>query len=816
MKAFLFTLFAFCLSHSFLCAQTGFKGRILDESGKALSMADIYIDDLNKGLSSNQDGYFELELENGNYLLRISSLGYETKTIQLIVNDDMHDLGDILLLEAHQLMDEVVISGSRKMEKITESPVALNLITSVQMENIVGSPEELFALQKGVDFTRHGNFWGSISIRGFNSAFNQKMLILDDNRIAHTRIRTPVGPLSAFVKEDIERVEIVLGPSSALYGPNSLNGLFNTISKSPFKYPGTVIVLGAGSQNLLTARFRHAYKVNEKWAYKVTGEYISGEENKFTDSVYIPTATPGVLEGKEEIGINRDVNFLKGLAAVFYKPTKDSEIGLNYAINLSNSMNSGRNNLYDWNKSSLQATYKSPHWFGQFYKTWIILGKSRNTSTRTSNYYALIAQGQTEEAAFENSISGPRPTAIEEDTYRLNGEVQYNNQWGNLNLVAGYQYQKEEATSNHTYLLDQDGPIITRQNGVYGQLMYDLNNTGVKFIFAARGDDNSLFGFNFLPKAGVTYTKNNGTWRLTYGKGITAPTLINTHMNLAGGINLGNSDGFTLSDGSKIDPIVPETIKTLEAGYKSVLFAGKLFMDLDAYYNYSENFIGPYMNIVPQGTSGGAVVTHRGSRPITDFTQGLSPGVLDPGAVIYTNINFGEVRTYGFDIGLNYYFSNNYNLTVNYSYFDYDLDRNNLKNDGNFDGKVTDNDLSINTPKNKISTAFNARFNKFYGTLFARWVQEYDFFSGRNVAAATNPENIYNGSPVIEGQRVGTQWNYGPLGGFFLSINGNYQFTRMFNVGIYVNNILGTGNYEFVPTAPTETTFGIELKLSIL
>jgi iron complex outermembrane receptor protein len=94
-------------------------------------------------------------------------------------------------------------------------------------------------------------------------------------------------------------------------------------------------------------------------------------------------------------------------------------------------------------------------------------------------------------------------------------------------------------------------------------------------------------------------------------------------------------------------------------------------------------------------------------------------------------------------------------------------------------------------------------------------VQEYDFFSGRNVAAKTNPENIYNGSPVIENQRVGTQWNYGPLGGFYLSVNGNYQFTRMFNVGIYVNNILGTGNYEFVPTAPTETTFGIELKLKL-
>jgi iron complex outermembrane receptor protein len=128
---------------------------------------------------------------------------------------------------------------------------------------------------------------------------------------------------------------------------------------------------------------------------------------------------------------------------------------------------------------------------------------------------------------------------------------------------------------------------------------------------------------------------------------------------------------------------------------------------------------------------------------------------------------------------------------------------------------VTDNDLSINSPKNKISSAFNARYNKFYGTVFARWVQEYDFFSGRNVAAATNPENKYNGSPVIENQRVGTQWNYGPLGGFYLSLNGNYQITKMFNIGLFINNLIGEDNFEFVAVAPTETTFGVELKLAL-
>lgn len=804
MKSILFLTFILLATENKALGQTGIKGRIIDNQNQEIPYATVFVEAQQKGTTSNTDGNFEITLKNGTYELKISSVGFVTRKIDVTINDKLEDLGNIRLDFANQIVDEVVVSASKNPEKITESPATINLITSTQLEKFAGSPEELFALQKGQDFTRKGNFWSSISIRGFNSAFNQKILVLDDNRIANLRIRTPVGPFSAFVKEDIERVEIVLGPSSALYGPNSLNALFNTISKSPFTYPGTTIVVGTGSYNLLNARFRHANAINKKWAYKITSEYLTGKEPDFTDSVYVPL----VYAGRPEIGLEKDVTFFKLLTAAFYKPTERSEIGVNYSLNLSTSMDNARNNLKNWNNSALQFTYKSRHWFGQFYKTWIILGQALASRSRALNYYGLLALGQSEEEAFENSLNGPRRTITEEDSYRHNAEIQYNNNWKNLNLVVGTQYQKEHAFSNHTFLIDDIGPIILYQYGVYGQVIYDLNETGLKFIFASRADYHNLFGFNYLPKAGITYTKNNGTWRLTYGKGYLVPTLINTYQNFAGGTILGNAEGFTLSDFSKIAPLKPETIKTLEAGYKNIFFNRKLFLDTDVYYNWSENMISPIINIVPNGTKDGPVVTHRGDRPITDFTQGPKPG-----STIYTNVNFGWVQTYGFDVGINYYFSDHYNITLNYSYFDYYFDKNDLRNEA--DGKVTDNDLSINTPKNKISSAINVIYRKFYGTLYARWIQKYDFFSGRNIAAKTNPDNLYNVWPVIENKRVFDSFNYGPLGGFYLSANANYQFTKILNMGLYANNLLGKGNHEFVATAPVETTFGVELKLTI-
>ncbi len=797
MKSLSFLLLLSLLSQNIMYGQTGLKGHVLDERGLPLQDVNVFIKNPDKGTSTNSEGYFFIELENGSYTVLISSLGYKTQTIGFSIEREVKDLKKIYLVSSPQTLDEVVVSGSRTLEKITESPASIDLISGSEFENFRGSPEELFALQKGVDFARIGNFLGSISIRGFNSAFNQKMLLLDDNRIANIRIRTPVGPMSPFVKEDIERVEIVLGPSSALYGPNCLNGLFYTVSKSPFDYPGTDVVLGAGSNELLNARIRHARKINNKWAYKVTFEYLSGAEEDFSDSIYLLNDPIG----KAEVGLDRNVLFLKGVAAAYYKPTEKSEIGINYSFNNNNSISGGsRNNLTDWYNAALQVTYKSPRWFAQFYKTWIKLGQGVNTLPRTSNYYFLLAKGQSEKEAFNNSLNDPRAASFEDDSYRLNGEIQYNNNWGNWNVVAGTQYQKEVATSNNTLFIAE--PIRLNLIGVYGQVMYTINGTGIKLLATARGDDHSLFGFNFLPKTGVTYTKNQSTWRLTYGEGYSTPTLINTYVKAAGGTTLGNSDGFTLSDGSNVPPIKPETLKTLEAGFKSIFYNRKLFLDIDAYYNWADNMISPLTNIAPQGTNGGPVVTHRGDRPITDFGA-------PSGASILTNINYGKANTYGVDVGLNYYFTEKYSITLNYSFFNSDVNKDSIMNSS---------DIAINTPMHKISSAFNVRHKKFYGSLFARWVQEYDFFSGRSVAAATNPANIYNGSPVVEGQRVGkmlASWNYGPLGGFYLSFNGNYQLTKMFNIGAYVNNIVGRGNYEFVASPPTETTLGIEIKVSL-
>jgi iron complex outermembrane receptor protein len=278
--------------------------------------------------------------------------------------------------------------------------------------------------------------------------------------------------------------------------------------------------------------------------------------------------------------------------------------------------------------------------------------------------------------------------------------------------------------------------------------------------------------------------------------------------NIFGGVVLGNGEGFTLSDGTNIPKLEVETIQTLEAGYKGVLAERKLFLDFNAYYNFSENFLSPLINIATLGRR----VTQRGDVAMSE----VIPGTPATGAtVVLTYVNFGKVNTYGFDLGATYYLSNNISIAANYSFFDFDLDKKDLTNDANRNGVVTDDDLPINTPKHKGSVALNLSQAKYFGSVFVRWVDEYDFFSGINIAAKTNTSLIIGGDPVIEGRRVGRDFNEGPLGGFVnVDLGAGYRINPNVSIAGHVSNLFDTEVREFVASPSIGRLFSAELKLN--
>ncbi|MGH7450689.1 MAG: TonB-dependent receptor [bacterium] len=808
-------------------AQNGsINGTVKDkDTGAGLPGANVSIAGTSMGAATNANGNYTIaNVPAGNHKLKVTFIGYREWTTEVNVVAGGAANADFTLEESSVLGDAVVVSASRRAEKLTEAPATMAVITARGIDEFPAfNPGELAARQKGVDYVRSGVLGAGLNIRGFNSAFNAKNLQMNDARLS-TLVATslPFGALSTTVKEDIERVELILGPAAALYGPNAHNGLVNTLTKDPRTSEGTTVALDGGNQSVFSGRFRHANVVSEKFAYKVSGEYSRGEEYTFIDSVY--------FGGRPfpELNLDRDFDSIRGEGSLYYTLKPGTDLVLATGGSNSNNLgvtNAGRNQIVDWRIFYLQARFVSPRLFVQFYPTWSKTEDTFALNQRTQNYRtyvtALLPDGTrrfSDAEAVSRSLHTQwsatlghinREANFKDNSRRLNAEAQYNNTWAGFTVIGGAQFQRDIADSKNTYLFDQKGVINLDQVGVYGQIEKPFGESGFKATVAGRLDDHELYGSNFIPKGGLLFSKPSGTWRVTYGKGIASPSILNLSANIFGGLLLGNGEGFTLSDNTQIPALEVETIQTIEAGYKGILGGRKLYLDVNGYYNFSENFLSPAINIATSGRT----VTKRGNLTI----QEVVPGTPANGSgFVLTYLNFGKVKTFGVDLGVSYYLSDNVNVALNYSFFDFSLDKSDLKNDGNKNGKVDANDLSLNTPKHKGSVALNLSQAKYFGSVFARWVDEYDFFSGINLAAKTNTSLIYGGEPVIEGRRVGRDFNEGPLGGFVnVDLSAGYRLSPNISIAGHVTNLFDNEEVrEFVASPPIGRLFSTELKVN--
>ncbi|MEH1006414.1 MULTISPECIES: TonB-dependent receptor [unclassified Winogradskyella] len=792
-------------------------GIITEASGTPLSGATVYIKSLDKGTVTDYDGKFILEnIAAGTYDIAISYVGFATTTQSITIIAGKATSLNTSLKESDSILNEVIITANKKPQKITDVPATVNVITSKDIEEFPSfNIGELAARQKGVDFVRSGVLGTGINIRGFNSAFNSKNLQVTDDRLS-TLIATglPLGSFSTVTKDDIARVEILLGPNGTLYGPNAHNGLVSTITKNPRQSEGTTVALGFGNQSVFTTRFRHAEAINDKFAYKFHFEHSQGKEFNYADSVYVGT------KAYKELDLDRDFESSKYGASLYYKPSKSSELIGYYGHSNNNNIgitSAGRNQIKDWSIDVAQLKFVSKHFFANTYYTWSNTEDTYAMNQRTQNYVSFIENGFSEEEARERSFTeqwfqfGPNPgdgiplqrgALFKDDSQRFNAEAQYNNNWNDFYVTLGAQYQLDMADSKGTYLLDKDG-IDLDQTGIYTQLEYKLDDSGWGFLFGGRLDNHELYGSNFIPKVAVTKKVNNGTFRLTYGKGIAVPSILNLKGNLFGGLVIGNGEGFTLTDGTKVPKLDVETINSYEIGYKGQL-SDKLFIDVNAYYNQSDNFISPLVTV--SDAANGNNVTHVGNTPIGEVVEGSD------GSFILSYLNFGHVDTYGFDIGLNYYFSDSFRASVNYSYFGRELDTDDLANDGNLDGQVLESELPINTPNNKFSVGLHYNKGKFYGAIYGRFVEKYDFFSGINVAAETQDQDGDGVNEIVENAQVGRTWNYGQLGGFTVDANAGYNITDQLSMGLSITNLFNAEVREFVASPIIETLASFELK----
>ena len=392
-----------------------------------------------------------------------------------------------------------------------------------------------------------------------------------------------------------------------------------------------------------------------------------------------------------------------------------------------------------------------------------------------------------------------------------------------LSLVVGMSYQKDKPNTYGTSLIDANQLVEVTQYGGAIQLEKTLP-ADFKLVAAARLDHHSLFKNMFSPKLALVKGVPGGSVRLTYGKAFAAPIILFQRASVFG-LVFGNGDGVTyvpngapLTTTANTVPLQPEQINTWELGYKGTV-GKKLYIDINGYYSNSKNFLSPAITVGGRALSVGSI-------PIT--TPLLLPGTVTNGvlggAAFSTYFNYGEVASYGVDLGLNYYFNDNVSWAFKYSWFGSDITKNNIKNDANRDGYVSLEERSLNAPANRFSTTLsfqNMAKGKMFMNISMRWVESYDLYSGNQIGTKVGAGSrgvVYGGVNPLNNlpRNYIKNFNWGALGGFTtFDISAGYKLNSQLSIGVGISNLFNVKQLEFVGSPSIGRLFSVELKAHI-
>jgi len=229
MKAFIFLFLSFIISQN-INAQNSLKGVVTDKTNnEKLVGASVYVQEINKGTATNDKGEYSIsDFSKGNYNIQISYLGYQTKIVK--VNFASNDLTlDIQIEKVSIEVNEVVISGAYTTSQ-NESPQAIDVIKTTDLQR-TGASTIMDIIDKvpGVSAITTGPLVSRPVIRGLSG--NRILTVVDGVRFETQQWDDEHG---IGVNElGMERIEIIKGAASLLYGPEAMGGVIHIIEEQP-------------------------------------------------------------------------------------------------------------------------------------------------------------------------------------------------------------------------------------------------------------------------------------------------------------------------------------------------------------------------------------------------------------------------------------------------------------------------------------------------------------------------------------------------------------------------------------------------------
>ena len=492
---------------------------------------------------TNQDGRYLLQgIMPGTYTVSASAVGFGTQEVQSVqVTAGAAATVNASLQPVAVELNPLVISGSRRAEKALESPSRVEVVSEAEIRSRPAlSPVDHLRSVPAVDIITSGLQSTNVVVRGFNNIFSGSLHTLTDNRIAGIpSLRVNLMHFVPQTNEDFERMEVVLGPASALYGPNTANGVLHIITKSPLDDPGSAFSIAGGERSVLHFVGRSAHRLSDVFGIKVSGQYFQGEEWEYRDPVEQETAalivtdfdawaltqpldqdgqplTPAELQQRASRIAARDFDLRRWSldTRADWRPTDDFSssftAGWTSAAQGIELTGIGAGQVEDWLYAYYQARFNYKRWFAQTYL---------NTSDAGGTF--LLRTGE----------------PIVDKSKVLVSQIQHGSSVGNrVELTYGGDYIRTMPETEGTINGSREDDDNFDQYGVYLQGTAALTPQ-LDLVLAGRGDWHSeLDDPVFSPRAGIVYKPTpEHNVRVTYNRAFSTPSSLNLFLDIDGG-----------------------------------------------------------------------------------------------------------------------------------------------------------------------------------------------------------------------------------------------------------------------------------------
>lgn len=510
---------------------------------------------------------------------------------------------------------DVIVTATRTEQEVKETPAAVTVITAEELKS-KGAVTLRNALeaQTGISFTEDGMMRSTVSIRGMES--RHTLILIDGRRMTGETGNSSANAydLDRIRMENVERIEIVRGPASALYGSDAMGGVINIITKKATKQQWLLDLEGA--------KYDHTSNGTNNWYL----QYDTGKQGKFSWSLgggerhedpytyangtsgnYYGRRTPldfkGVWQPSQKETVTFDYNHLK------------EELTRSQGTSKTLNHNTRNNYSIDYAVKGEKADYHFRVYQSVYDKDY----ESRATSNNALKSFDVVKR---ETNVVEGSVS---------QEWKQNHLLTYGGEYRE-DYIRGTRIN----SGKNSYVLTREGKTSSgseasiKYHAAYIQDEWSLDDKWL-VIPALRYDGSDSFESAWSPKLGVTYKiKNNSRLKANFAYGFKTPTpteLYHDWQMAPGWYFKGNPD------------LKPEKSKSYELAWEGE--NGPLFGKISYFHN-----------------------------KVTDLIDSYNTGVLQGTNYIYNYHNIGKATLKGFETEIGRKLSDQFDVKVNYTYLD--------------------------------------------------------------------------------------------------------------------------------------------------